>query len=377
MKHNRVKIMPAYINAIATALPEHVYPQAFAREMMKTFIGGKRETTAILHRVYTQSGIDRRYSVLPDFEEGATDGMLFLKNGEFHLTPSTGERNKIYSEQAKILFSSVARQAIANAGLAPDEITHVITVSCTGFFAPGPDYSVVMDLGLPLSTPRFHLGFMGCYAFFPALRMARSFCESDPNAKVLIICVELCTLHLQLDDSVDSILSGSVFGDGASAAIVTANPSKTTASMKVETMQTMLAPEGEADMAWTIGDNGFEMVLTSYVPTILEMKTDATIKPMLQQAGFSKEDIHTWAVHPGGRAIIDKVKGSMDLDESMLWASREVLFEVGNLSSATILFVLDKILRKSPKNGDNVVAMAFGPGLTIESAVLSMTNPTS
>jgi len=221
------------------------------------------------------------------------------------------------------------------------------------------------------------LGFMGCYAFFPALRMARSFCESDPNAKVLIICVELCTLHLQLDDSIDSILSGSVFGDGASAAIVTAQPSESTASLKVEAMQTMLAPEGEADMAWTIGDNGFEMVLTSYVPTILEMKTDATIKPMLVQAGFGMEDIQTWAIHPGGRAIIDKVKGSMSLDESKLWASREVLFEVGNLSSATILFVLDKIMRKSPKNGDNVVAMAFGPGLTIESAVLSMSNPTS
>lgn len=368
--------MPAYINAVATELPKHFYPQAYAREMMKSFVGGKRETTAILHRVYTQSGIDRRYSVLPDFEQGANEGMLFLKDGEFNLTPSTGERNRVYTDQAKTLFSTVARKVIAESGLAANQITHVITVSCTGFFAPGPDYSVVMDLGLPLSTPRFHLGFMGCYAFFPALRMARSFCESDPDANVLIVCVELCTLHLQLDDSIDSILSGSVFGDGASAAIVTANPSDSTASFQVSAMQTMLAPEGEADMAWTIGDNGFEMVLTSYVPTILEMKTEATIKPMLEKAGFGMNDIHTWAVHPGGRAIIDKVKNSMDLDESKLWASREVLFEVGNLSSATILFVLEKILDRKPQSDENVVAMAFGPGLTIESAVLTIINPT-
>ncbi len=369
--------MPAYINAIATALPDHVYPQAFAREMMKSFIGGKRETSAILHRVYTQSGIDRRYSVLPDFEEGASEGKLFLRNGEFHLKPTTGQRNKVYTEEAKVLYSSVARKAILNAGMTPNDITHVITVSCTGFFAPGPDYSVVMDLGLPHSTPRFHLGFMGCYAFFPALRMAASFCESDPDANVLIVCVELCTLHLQIDDSIDSILSGSVFGDGASAAVVSALPSHSASSMKVEAMQTMLAPEGEADMAWTIGDNGFDMVLTSYVPTILEMKTDATIKPMLQQAGFGVDDIHTWAVHPGGRAILDKVKGSIGMDESKLWASREVLFEVGNLSSATILFVLDKILRNAPKDGDHVVAMAFGPGLTIESAVLTLSVPSA
>jgi len=369
--------MPAYINAIATELPEHVYPQVFAREMMKTFIGGKRETTAILHRVYSQSGIDRRYSVLPDFGEGSKDGMLFLKDGEFDMTPSTGARNKVYTDQAKGLFSAVARKAISRAGLTAGDITHVVTVSCTGFFAPGPDYTVVMDLGLPLSTPRFHLGFMGCYAFFPALRMARSFCESDPGAKVLIVCVELCTLHLQIDDSIDSILSGSVFGDGASAAIVTSSPSASAASLKVAAMQTMLAPEGEADMAWTIGDRGFEMVLTSYVPTILEMKSEATIKPMLEAAGFDKDDIHIWAVHPGGRAIIDKVKNSMNLDESKLWASREVLFEVGNLSSATILFVLDKILNKDPQNDANVVAMAFGPGLTIESAVLTVANPSS
>lgn len=367
--------MPAYINAIATALPSHAYEQSYARESMKSLIASKRETTAIIHRIYTQSGIDRRYSVLPDFVDGAEDGLLFMKDDQFNATPSTGERNRVYTVEAKKLFKDVSRKVVEQAGLKPEQITHVITVSCTGFFAPGPDYTVVMDLGLPHSTPRFHLGFMGCYAFFPALRMARSFCESDPNAVVLIACVELCTLHLQMDESIDSLLSGSVFGDGASAAIVTASPNVDGASLQVAAMQTMLAPEGEADMAWTIGDRGFEMVLTSYVPTILEMKSESTIMPMLMQAGFGKDEIDIWAVHPGGRAIIDKVKSSMDLDESKLWASREVLREVGNLSSATILYVLDKIMKRDPRHGDNVVAMAFGPGLTIESSVLTIENP--
>lgn len=367
--------MPAYINAIATALPSNSYEQTYARETMKSLISTKRETSAIIHRIYTQSGIDRRYSVLPDFVDGASDGLLFMKDGQFKSSPSTGARNRVYTDEARKLFTEVSRKAVSHAGLQAEQITHVITVSCTGFFAPGPDYTVVMDLGLPHATPRFHLGFMGCYAFFPALRMAQSFCESDPNAVVLIACVELCTLHLQMSESIDSLLSGSVFGDGASAAIVTASPNKDSKSMLVSAMQSMLAPEGEADMAWTIGDNGFEMVLTSYVPTILEMKSDATIVPMLEKAGFQKDDINTWAVHPGGRAIIDKVKSSMDLDESKLWASREVLREVGNLSSATILFVLDKVLKQNARDGEKVAAMAFGPGLTIESSVFTINNP--
>lgn len=367
--------MPAYINAIATALPTHSYDQVYARETMKSLIASKRETSAIIHRIYTQSGIDRRYSVLPDFADGADDGLLFMKGGQFNTSPSTGDRNRVYTVEARKLFKEVSGNVIDRAGLDKSQITHVITVSCTGFFAPGPDYTVVMDLGLPLSTPRFHLGFMGCYAFFPALRMAQAFCDSDPNAVVLIACVELCTLHLQMDESIDSLLSGSVFGDGASAAIVSAVPNKGSASLQVAAMQTMLAPEGEADMAWTIGDRGFEMVLTSYVPTILEMKAESTIMPMLDHAGFDRGDIGIWAIHPGGRAIIDKVKGSMDLDESKLWASREVLRDVGNLSSATILHVLDKIMYRDPRHGENVVAMAFGPGLTIESSVLTITNP--
>jgi len=362
--------MSVYIHHIATRLPQFAYPQAYTRELMKERVGDQRETKAILHRIYSQSGIEQRYSVLPDFVEGTKDGFLFMKNGVFNPEPSTGSRNAVYTQEARKMFSAVARDVIDQSGLDASDITHVITVSCTGFYAPGPDYTVVMDLGLALNTPRIHVGFMGCYAAFPALRMAKSFCEADPNARVLVISVELCSLHLQFSNQVDAMLGASVFADGASAAIVSAHEPSNGPALRIDQLQTMLAPEGEADMAWTIGDNGFDMVLTSYVPKILEMRAEETIQPLLDASGVSKEDIDIWAVHPGGRAIIDKVRDGMSLDESKLEYSRKVLRDVGNLSSATILFVLKSILDANLSGDQSLVAMAFGPGLTIESAVM-------
>jgi predicted naringenin-chalcone synthase len=368
--------MAVYIHHIATRNPEFAYPQAYTRELMKERVGEEREIKAILHRIYSQSGIDQRYSVLPDFQEGQSEGFLFTKNGVFNPEPSTGLRNAVYTREARKLFSLVARDVIEQSGLALHDITHVITVSCTGFYAPGPDYTVVMDLGLALNTPRFHIGFMGCYAAFPALRMAKSFCEADPNARVLVVSVELCSLHLQFSKQVDAMLGASVFADGASAAIVSAHDPIDRPALRIDQMQTMLAPEGEADMAWTIGDNGFDMVLTSYVPKILEMKAEKTIQPLLEASNLPKDDVDIWAVHPGGRAIIDKVRDGMGLDESKLEHSRKVLREVGNLSSATILFVLKSILEASHHSDQTLVAMAFGPGLTIESAVMERIDAT-
>lgn len=361
--------MPVSIHRIVTRVPEHVYPQSYVRDLMKDRIGTRRETSAILHRLYSQSGIDKRHSVLPDLLPGSEYGFLF-GSGEWN--PTTGTRNAVYTREARTLFSRVAAEAIDAGPFARDEITHVITVSCTGFYAPGPDYTILTDLGLPLGTPRFHVGFMGCYAVFPALRMAQAFCQADPGAVVLIVSVELCTLHLRFSESLDAMLGAAVFADGAAAALVSARPSDG-ATLRLNVLQTSLAPEGEADMAWTIGDHGFEMVLSSYVPKILEMKADATVRPLLERAGLEKRDVDLWAVHPGGRAILDKVRDSVGIDESKLAASRDVLRQYGNLSSAAILFVLEQIMTDAL--GDlsmNVVAMAFGPGLTIESAALTL-----
>jgi len=366
--------MSTYIHSIATRVPEHVYPQSFICEIMKAQLGTKRETTAILHRIYSQSGISKRHSVLPDLLPNIDDGILFRGGDTINWNPSTGSRNAVYSREARVLYTQTAQDVIQDSPFETADITHVITVSCTGFYAPGPDYTIVMDLGLALNTPRFHIGFMGCYAVFPALRLAKSICEAEPNSVVLIVSVELCTLHLRFSDTIDAILGASVFADGASAAIVSAKEPGDYASMVIDTMDTMLAPEGEADMAWTIGDNGFEMVLSSYVPKILEANIEATMTQLLGKVYLEKDDIDFWAVHPGGRAILDKIRDGMSIPESMLTESRSVLNKYGNLSSATILFVLKEYLDKSfnsisPLRG---VAMAFGPGLTIESATLTL-----
>jgi predicted naringenin-chalcone synthase len=245
----------------------------------------------------------------------------------------------------------------------------VITVSCTGFFAPGPDYYVVKDLGLPASTQRYHIGFMGCFAAFPALKMAQAFCEADPNAVVLVISLELCSLHLQRSDDIDTIVAASVFSDGGAAVIVSGKEPHGPA-LRADSFATTITPTGEADMAWTVGDSGFDIVLSTYVPDILESNIQSVVQPLLEHSHLSQSDITHWAVHPGGRAILDKVRSGLDLDETQLSIPRAVLRDYGNMSSATILFVLREILEQANPD-EKIYAMAFGPGLTVESGLFT------
>jgi predicted naringenin-chalcone synthase len=294
------------------------------------------------------------------------------------LSPSTGRRNQAYVELAPELFLTAASRAVEAArGIEADDITHVVTVSCTGFYAPGPDYAVVRGLGLKPSTQRYHLGFMGCYGAFPALRTAQAFCLADPTAVVLVVCVELCTIHLRSSNDADTILASSVFADGAAAAVVTAAPTEAGETvLELDGFETVLTPDGEEDMAWTIGDAGFEMTLSSYVPRIIERDIRGALAPLLAADAALPEgpyaQIERWAIHPGGRSILDKVQRTLELSDEQLEPSREVLREYGNMSSATVLFVLQRILHKaSTDDAERVCAMAFGPGLTVETALLT------
>jgi predicted naringenin-chalcone synthase len=252
------------------------------------------------------------------------------------------------------------------------EITHVVTASCTGFYNPGPDFHIVCDLGMPVSTQRYHLGFMGCYAAFPALRMAAQFCQADPDAVVLVMCLELCSLHLQMNGNEDSLLANSLFADGAGAAIVSARPpAPGQSAYRIDGFRTALFPSGEKDMAWRIGDHGFDITLSTYVPKIIGANIRKFIEPSLAGSGMGIADVDTWAVHPGGKSIIDQVQASLSLRPEQVRASREVLRNFGNMSSATILFVLQEILRQPSRSGsETICAMAFGPGLTVEMALL-------
>jgi len=258
-----------------------------------------------------------------------------------------------------------------------------VTASCTGFFAPGPDYVLVRDLGLPATTRRLHVGFMGCYAAFPALSAARSICAEDPDAVVLVVCVELCSLHLEASDDPDTIVASSVFADGAAAAVVTDRPAPAGhLVLDLDTLRTTLTPVGEQDMAWTIGDHGFEMVLSRYVPSIISEHIRGALDPLLAEVGSDCDraagEIGRWAVHPGGRSVLDKVQDALGLDEEQMAPSRDVLREYGNMSSATVLFILARLLDAAavgapgPGERETVCAMAFGPGLTVESALLTL-----
>jgi predicted naringenin-chalcone synthase len=376
--------MATVLHAVGTAVPAHRYEQSYVREVMGRWLSGDRRTTKLLDRVYGASAIDARHSVLDDFlpvREPASSGSprprppLFLDEttGGFR-SASTGARNARYALEAGPLAVRAAQDAFRRVGsLRPADVTHLVTVSCTGFATPGTDLELVRALGLPADVERYHLGFMGCFAAFPALRLARAFCAQDPDALVLVVCVELCTLHLQDSADVDAILSGSVFADGAAAALLSGRAAGgEVRTLRLDATSTAVTRTGADEMAWTIGDHGFDMTLTAYVPRVLEAEAAEALAPLLTRAGVAVDDVPWWAVHPGGRAIVDKIVGALALPETAVAASREVLRLAGNMSSATVLFVLERLMdpaQPGPAPGEAVAALAFGPGLTVDGAL--------
>lgn len=386
--------MTVSIRSIETAVPPTVIRQQeiaaiFADQPDITRLGRR-----LIGAVFDASAIDTRHTVIDEFPTAATpphpgadrspEGtsgappVFYDADAGTIVVSPTGQRNDVYIARSPELFVSAAASALAAAaGIDRADVTHVITVSCTGFFAPGPDHLVVRELGLSPSTQRFHLGFMGCYGAFPALRAARSFCLSEPDAVVLVVCAEVCTLHLRSSNHPDAILAASVFADGAAAAVVSARPAAFgELLLDLDALETVLTPTGEADMAWTIGGAGFEMVLSSYVPKIIERHIKEALAPLLAAdpalTDLRYGSIEHWAVHPGGRSILDRVQRELQLSDDQLQPSREVLRTYGNMSSATVLFVLRAILYGAESAArERVCAMAFGPGLTVETALLT------
>lgn len=387
--------MAISVHSVATSVPPTVIKQPDMRDLLLVQPERTRLGRRLIASAFDASAIDTRHTVVRDLDLGApldgpgaasggpTGPAVFCDRAERRvLSPTTGTRNDVYVEHAPALFLEAARGAIAASGsFTTADVTHVVTASCTGFFAPGPDYVLVRDLGLPATTRRLHVGFMGCYAAFPALSTARSICAEDPDAVVLVVCAELCSLHLEASDDPDTIVASAVFADGAAAAIVSARPAPAGhLVLDLDEMRTTLTPVGEQDMAWTIGDHGFEMVLSRYVPSIISEHIRGALDPLLAQAGTDHEAAHEviprWAVHPGGRSVLDKVQDALALDPVQMEPSRSILREYGNMSSATILFILQRLLTAPDAPGagpgERVCAMAFGPGLTVESALLTL-----
>lgn len=360
--------MPSYIHNIEYSLPRHKYSQHQLRDRMKEIIQGGEKERRLLHHIYARSGIQTRYSVVDDFKHNGSFELFFNGQGA---SPGTQSRNEIYIKKGRQIYVDVARKLLDQSGIQPEEITHLITVSCTGFYAPGPDYDIIKTVGLDDTIERYHLGFMGCYAVIPALKLARKICDSNETANVLIISVELCTLHFKAQPVVDDLVSASVFADGGAGALVSNSEPEHGPYFKMDGFASAITDNGKEDMAWSIGDQGFNMILSSYVPKILSNGLVPFLKPILEEHKIKIKDIDLWGVHPGGRAILDKVENTLSLPSDALNSSRWVLSNFGNMSSATILFVLQHLLYQNISGSQKTLALAFGPGLTIESALLT------
>jgi alpha-pyrone synthase len=325
-------------------------------------------------QIYAKSSIDKRYTCIPDYLTTPEHFSFYPNNWELDPPPSSFDRNQLYRHYASKIATEAASQAIAQISLSTQAITHLIVVSCTGFSAPGLDIDLIQQLGLRPDVDRTLIGFMGCYAAFNGLKTAHAICQSNPNAHVLMVCVELCTLHFQAEDSLESIVINAIFGDGAAAAILS---SQSTASAIGKLAYTdgysTLAADTLDLMSWTIGNTGFLMNLSSEVPKAIVQHLPSYLNTFLARNDVSESAIDFWAIHPGGRQIVDQIRLLLNLNDAQVADSYAVLQQYGNMSSCTILFILARLLTqhqaaqsRSQTGFERGIAMAFGPGLTIE-----------
>lgn len=363
----------SYITAIGIANPPHKISQStIADFMVKAMQLGKNDSR-LLQTIFKSSGIDFRHSVLPDY--GMTENFTFYSNSkDFEPFPTTEKRLSEFRRNVLDLSS----QAIDNMldtipSFDIKSVTHVIVVCCTGMYAPGLDIDLVKRYGLSSTVHRTGINFMGCYAAFNAIKVADAFCHQDENAKVLIVCTELCSLHFQKKATEDNFLANALFADG-SAAILIESQSRQTRRLKPIAFHSELVPRSDHDMAWTIGDLGFEMKLSTYVPSIIKEGIAELTQTLLKKISKDLSSIRFFAVHPGGKRILENIEKELNIPREKNQAAHFVLRNFGNMSSPTILFVLHEIFRALVRddNTEHILSFAFGPGLTLESMVLQI-----
>lgn len=358
------------IISIATALPQYKYAQKELFQFADVVHCQNEIETRKLRFLYNHSGIDTRYSVLPDFLQDKSERTFFGK--EETLEPMPGiERRMEYYQQSAVDLSVEAITKCIKDKISPQEITHLITVSCTGMSAPGLDLQIMELMKLPPEIQRTSVNFMGCYAAIHGLKMADAFCKADANAKVVVVCTELCTLHFQKENTIDNLTASLLFADG-SAAVLMQNESAEKGII-LDSFFSKVALKGKNEMAWAISSKGFLMTLSGYVPDLLKEDFEELVHAALKKNELSKEAITHWCIHPGGKKILEVIAQCMQLPADALNDSYDVLRDYGNMSSATILFVLDKIfeeLKAEPKEA-KIFGAAFGPGLTMETFTAS------
>jgi alpha-pyrone synthase len=354
----------AHINRIGTAVPRFDVHRKFL-EFAPGLLPCARDRR-LFRRMAERSGIEHRYSFFePDPDPDAVDRGGFFRRGAF---PDTAARMRFYEEHAGDLAEAAVRAM--GGGEAVRGVTHVIVTTCTGFHAPGIDHALVARLGLARSVERTVVGFMGCHAAISALKLARHVVRSEPASRVLVLSLELCTLHLQESAVLEQVLSFLVFGDGCSACLVSAEPD----GIAIEGFRTEVIPGSAGEITWRIGRHGFDMHLSGTVPRRLAAGLPAAFPAML--GGRGPGEVELWAVHPGGRSVLDAVEQAAALEAGRLADSRAVLRDCGNMSSPSVVFVLARMLRRFRRTGIGGnglgCALAFGPGLTAEGMLFRM-----
>ncbi len=366
--------MKSYMNAIGTANPPHRISQTDIAQFMAGATQLDEREKRKLSVLYRTTGIQYRHTVLADYQNDPEDYTFYPNTPDLEPFPTIGPRMDLYRQYALPLsMEAVKNCAEMYPGFQFSKVTHLITVSCTGMYAPGIDIELIEQLNMPTSVQRTAINFMGCYGAFNGLKAADAICRSNPDACVLVVCVELCTIHFQKKKTEDHLLANSLFADGAAAVIVEGQPGPVI-SVSMESFYCDLALAGKKEMTWDISNFGFEMTLSSYIPDLIKGGIRQLTDKLLRKMKTRIRDIDLFAIHPGGRRILEVIEEQLGMEREDNRYAYRVLKEYGNMSSPTVLFVL-KELWKDLRVGDagkNILSFAFGPGLTMESMVLQV-----
>jgi len=378
--------MPLHIAGLGTALPEHSIDQKDAAAIVERFCCDDDEQRRLLPVLYRRTGVSRRHSVLLEASVGGLDERQSFFAERRHpgdSGPTTEARMARYAAEAMPLAERASIAAIAESGVARKSITHLVTVSCSGFGSPGWEIRLVDRLDLRRDVARTHIGFMGCHGALNALRVAQAFGQAATESISLVVAVELCSLHQQYGWEPGRIVSNALFADGAAAVIGMCSrnanappPPLTCAATSVDhagwslvASGSYLVPDTSDAMTWHIGDHGFQMTLSPRVPELIQQCLRPWLETWLTSQGTTLERIRSWAVHPGGPRILSATAEALDLPADALAVSREMLQECGNMSSPTVLFLLERLRQRNAPRP--CVALGFGPGLTIEAALFA------
>ncbi len=356
--------MDNHIVAVGTSNPGNAIPQSRIGDFMSMAHSLGSSERRKLQFIYRISGIESRYSALTDFQaKNPEDFAFFPKNKSLEPFPSTKQRMKVFQDMAPELAREAITRCLSKGGAQASEITHLVLVSCTGMYAPGVEMEIIEKMGFRNTIERYAIHFMGCYAAFNGIKLADRILKSDPSSKVLVLAVELCTIHFQKEYNEDNLLANALFGDGAAAVLMMQSEH----GLRIKDYQSQIFSNGDKDMAWHIGDHGFEMKLTKYVPELLDTGIQF-LREQLEKR-FSLSKVKHFAIHPGGTQILKKVEQSLGILWEQNRHAHQVLRSFGNMSSVSILFVFAAILQDSSISG-NLLSMGFGPGLTLETLLL-------